>query len=132
MDLETRQAYSEVDKFLGLLGIEMVNKIPIKLREFFKREMDKSYNPKIDINVPIKEQHLKRKTIAIIAGLNLQYWCEEERKKELSKIYSDNEEKYQEELYERYNPDNVFKNSLKITNENISIDNELVEIKELK
>ena len=73
MNIETRQAYSEVNKFLELIGEEMSNKIPIKLRKFFEREMDKNYIPTINTNIPIKEQNLKRKTIAIIASLNLQY-----------------------------------------------------------
>lgn len=110
MNIETRQAYSEVNKFLELIGEEMSNQIPLKLRKFFKREMDKNYIPTIDTKIPIKEQRLKRKTIAIIAGLNLQYWCQdEERKKELLEVYSNNEKKYQEELREKYNPDDVFK-----------------------
>ena len=96
--------------------------------------MDKNYIPTIDTKIPIKEQRLKRKTIAIIAGLNLQYWCkDEERKKELLEVYSNNEKKYQEELREKYNPDNIFK---KRTQENTieekNIENEfaLVEYKE--
>lgn len=110
MNIETRQAYSEVNMFLELIGEEMSNQIPLKLRKFFKREMDKNYIPTIDTKIPIKEQRLKRKTIAIIAGLNLQYWCQDEkRKKELLEVYSNNEKKYQEELREKYNPDDVFK-----------------------
>lgn len=134
MNIETRQAYSEVNMFLELIGEEMSNQIPLKLRKFFKREMDKNYIPTIDTKIPIKEQRLKRKTIAIIAGLNLQYWCkDEERKKELLEVYSNNEKKYQEELREKYNPDNIFK---KCTQENTieekNIENEfaLVEYKE--
>lgn len=134
MNIETRQAYSEVNMFLELIGEEMSNQIPLKLRKFFKREMDKNYIPTIDTKIPIKEQRLKRKTIAIIAGLNIQYWCkDEERKKELLEVYSNNEKKYQEELREKYNPDNIFK---KRTQENTieekNIENEfaLVEYKE--
>lgn len=108
MNIETRQAYSEVNKFLELIGEEMANKIPLKLREFFKREMDKNYNPIINIRKPIKEQNLKRKTIAIIAGLNLQYWCKKDKKQQLLEIYSNNEKKYQQQQYEKYNPCDVF------------------------
>ena len=111
MNLETRQAYCEVDKILELISNDMSNKIPVKLKEFFKREMDKNYIPKIDINKPIKEQNLKRKTIIIISNLNLQYWCKDENKKqELLRQYSNNNRKHQEELREKYNPDNMFKN----------------------
>lgn len=125
MDIETRQAYSEVNKFLEVIGEEMSNKIPLKLRNFFKREMDKNYIPTININTPIKEQKLKRKTIAIIAGLNLQYWCKEERKKELLEIYYNNEKKYQDELHKKYNPDNIFKNSIKNTEKDMSLANNM-------
>ncbi len=109
MNIETRQAYSEVNKFLELIGEEMSNKIPVKLRKFFEREMDKNYIPTINTNIPIKEQNLKRKTIAIIASLNLQYWCKEDKKQELLEIYSNNVKKYQEDLREKYNPDDIFK-----------------------
>ena len=133
MNIETRQAYSEVNKFLELIGEEMANKIPLKLRNFFKREMDKNYNPIINTQKPIKEQNLKRKTIAIIAGLNLQYWCKEDNKQQLLEIYSNNEKKYQEQQYEKYNPDNIFKKYAKentIEEKNIENEVALVEYKE--
>ena len=131
MNIETRQAYSEVNKFLELIGEEMTNKIPLKLRKFFKREMDQNYIPTINTNIPIKEQNLKRKTIAIIAGLNLQYWCKEDRKKELLEIYFNNEKKYQEELREKYNPDDIFKRSIKIAEEDaISTENMQISVVE--
>ena len=120
MNLETRQAYSEVNSFLEIIGEDMKNKIPLKLRNFFKREMDKNYIPKFNANISIKEQNLKRKTIAIISGLNLQYWCNEERKQELLKVYSDNEKKYQEELHIKYNPKDVFKNRKENNEESIN------------
>ena len=34
-------------------------------------------------------------------------------------IYSENERKYQEELRKKYNPDNLFKNKQKTTDENV-------------
>ena len=123
MNIETRQAYSEVNSFLELLDTENYNKIPKKLRNYFKREMDKNYIPKIDPKIPIKNQNFKRKTIAIISGLNLQYWCSEEKRKKLLKIYSDNEIKYQEKLRKQYTYDNLFKNKTlsKSSNETIDI-----------
>ena len=123
MNIETRQAYSEVNTFLDLIGEELSGEIPIKLRKFFKREMDKSYIPIINPDKPIIEQNLKRKTIVIIAGLNINYWCKDpEKKKELLETYSNNERIYQEELREKYNPDNIFKNKQEETvGENINL-----------
>ena len=80
VSIKTRQAYSEIDEFLGLLSEEQRNEIPKKLREFFKEEKDTEYIKNIDRNIPIKEQNLKEETLAIIALLNLQYWCKDEFK----------------------------------------------------
>ena len=47
----------------------------------------------------------------MIALLHLNYWCEDENEKErLNEIFNENEKKYQDELREKYNPDNLFKN----------------------
>lgn len=111
VSMNTRQAYSEIDEFLGLLTKEQINKIPLKLRDFFKEEKDKEYKKQIYSEIPIKDQNLKRETLAIIAMLNLQYWCEDEKEKErLRKIYAQNEKIYQETLQIEFNPDNIFKN----------------------
>ena len=92
MNIETRQAYSEVNAFLQLIDSDMSNKIPKKLKNFFKREMDKKYQPVLKKNIPLKEQNLRRKTIAIISSLYLQYWCiDMSKKEELLKTYKNNE-----------------------------------------
>lgn len=109
ISINTRQAYSEIDAFLGILSEEKRNEIPKKLITLFKKEKDQSYVKEIDINAPLKNQNLKEETLDIIAFLNLQYWCKDETEKErLMKIYTRNEQKYQEELREKYNPDNLF------------------------
>lgn len=119
LSINTRQAYTEVDNFIELLDEYNRNKIPKKLREFFKKEKDNNYIKIIDSNIPIQEQNLKEETLALIAMLNLQYWCEdEEEKQRLKKVYSENERKYQDVLREKYNPDNLFKNKKK-TNANV-------------
>lgn len=110
VSLNTRQAYSEIDEFLGLLSIEQRNKIPQKLREFFKEEKDTNYKKGINPELPIKNQNLKEETLGIIALLNLQYWCEDENEKQrLKEIYVKNEEKYQQIQRIKYNPDKIFK-----------------------
>lgn len=100
----SRQAYTEIDNFIELLDENERNKIPERLRTFFKREKDSNYKKEIDINIPIQYQNLKEETLAIIAILNLEYWCEDkEEKLRLKRIYFNNEEKYQKDLREKYN-----------------------------
>lgn len=111
-DIQTKQTYSEIDEFLELLDEKTRNEVPTKLREFFKKEKDNNYHKEINPNISIKEQNLKKETLALIALLNLQYWCKDEKEKErLKKVYANNENKYQEELRKKYNPDNIFKNA---------------------
>lgn len=43
LSVNTRQAYAEIDSFIDLLDEYNKNKIPEKLREYFKNEKDKKY-----------------------------------------------------------------------------------------
>lgn len=134
VSIKTRQAYSEIDEFLGLLSEEQRNEIPQKLRELFREEKDAGYIKQIEPNIPIKKQNLKEETLAIIALLNLQYWCKDEKeKKRLQAIYAQNEKNYQEMLYEKYNPNDIFKKKegTTIANNNETKENvQMVEYKE--
>ena len=99
-----RQAYTEIDNFIELLDEHDRDKIPQKLKEFFKKEKDDKYIKVINPNLPIKEQNLKKETLALIAMLNLQYWCDnEEERKRLKKVYAENEIKYKQKLKKTYN-----------------------------
>lgn len=118
ISINTRQAYSEIDEFLGLLSIDQRNMIPQKLRELFSREKDKEYIKGIDPTIPIKEQNLKEETLGLIALLNLEYWCQDELERErLKRAYGKNEKEYQETLREKFNPDNIFKKKETIVEE---------------
>lgn len=129
MENSLLKAYAEVDEILSFMQISYVEKIPINLREIFKNQKLKDYNPNIDKNIPLSEQNLERKTYAILAKLNLEYWCDDEESQELLKVYSDNEEKNREELRKKYNPDNIFKSESESQEKNIE---EVIEIAEYK
>ncbi|MCI9365157.1 MAG: hypothetical protein HFJ54_00525 [Clostridia bacterium] len=131
VSISTRQAYSEIDEFLGLLSEAERQEIPKKLREFFKNEKDRTYFKSIDKNIPIKEQDLKEETLAIIALLNLQYWCkDEEEKNRLKLIYAQNEKNYQALLCEKYNSNDIFKKEETKNINNTNSNMEIVEYKE--
>ena len=110
MENNLLKAYAEVDKILSFMEIKYVEKVPKKMREMFKNEKLQGYEPKIDKNLPLDQQNLQRKTLAILTLLNLNYWCEnQEEKQELIKAYSENDRKREKEIREKYNPDNIFK-----------------------
>lgn len=111
MNTYTKETYSEICEFLGLIGNKYVSKIPSKLVQLFEENQSKDYIPHINPNIPIKEQSLKEDTLAIIALLNLIYWCEDEDEiNRLKEIYRSKENIYQEKLKEQFNTNNIFKN----------------------
>ena len=115
--IETKEVYSEVYEVLNFLGKEYIDKLPFDLFNMLKEKRDKDYTPWYDENLPLAKQNIKKEALAIIALLHLNYWCENEREKEeIKKILKDNEDKYQEELRKKYNPDDIFKKHISISN----------------
>lgn len=110
MDGTTQEVYSEVYSILNLLGESFIKKLPTSLYEMIKKEKLDSYNPQYSPKLKLEEQDIKKESLSMIALFHLNYWCEsEEEKEELKRIFSENEEKYQAELREKYNQDNIFK-----------------------
>ena len=123
---EFAEASAEINEILKYLPKEEVEKIPSKLREFFKEVSSKDYVTNINPNMPLDKQQIKEKTKDIIALIYRNYWCSEEERKELDQKLIENDRKFEEELREKYNPDNIFKNNVTTTKEEES------EVKEAK
>ena len=131
MLMDNMIAYAEVDARLNLLEDKYKEKVPEKVRTFFKEEKMVDYTPTIDVNIPLIQQNLKRETIVLLAILNINYWCEneEERQSFVNELAKNEEEK--KKLEEKYNPDNLFKNKQKeIIDENLQTGQELIIYKE--
>lgn len=107
--LDNMLAYAEIDEILNLLEDKYREKVPEKVRAFFKEEKMPDYTPSIDVNIPLIQQNLKRETIVLLAILNINYWCENEEEKQffLNELAKNEEEN--KKLEEKYNPDNLFK-----------------------
>lgn len=111
MKQSTMEAYAEVDSILNLMDSKYVLEIPKQLREMFRNKKSINYTKKIVANKPLQEQNLNSETLEILAVLNYNYWCKDEnKKKELLNLYYENEIREEQELREKYNPDNLFKN----------------------
>lgn len=106
---EFAEASAEINEILRYLPTEYVEKIPVKLREFFNKVKKADYVSKIDPYKQLDEQELKPKTKTLLTVIYRNYWCNEEERAELDKILIENDKKYEQELRERYNPDNIFK-----------------------
>ena len=109
MKSEEKIAYKQLITILNNMEPEYKEKIPKKLMKLFEENSAEDYEFHLDLTRPLQEQELNSKTLALLAMLNLNYWCEtEEEKQELIKHYTENERKYQEELRKKYNTDNIF------------------------
>ena len=132
MENNLSKAYAEVLLILSYMEQKYIDMIPKKLLELFNEEKDKNYQPNINPNVSLAEQNLQRKTLALLAMLNLNYWCKDEKEKEeLLKMYSENDKKIEAEMRERYNPDNQKKKKEKVEQNN-DIKQEKTELIEYK
>jgi len=119
MLMDNMIAYAEIDEILNLLEDKYRDKVPEKVRAFFKEEKMVDYKPTIDVNTPLIQQNLKRETIVLLAILNINYWCENEEEKQffLNELAKNEDEK--KKLEEKYNPNNLFKNK---NNNDVSTD----------
>lgn len=111
---EFSEEISELNKILSYLPVEYVEKIPKKLRNFFKDVESKTYIPNIDPQKSMNEQDIKEGTKDLITVMYRNYWCSEEEREQLDKILIENDKKYEQEIREKYNPDNLFKNKKKV------------------
>lgn len=107
------KAYTEVLEILNYLPQEEYEKIPQEKIDFYEANCDKEYEFVFDISKPIEEQEILRETSIIMIILFRDYFATTEQKEKLQKILQQNEEKYQNELREKYNPDEIFKKSEK-------------------
>lgn len=129
MESFNKKAVSEVIEILNHTDKEIVEKIPQKFIDFLFENEDKDYIPNIDFYDENWEKSIQEDTQAILALLYRDYIVSEEEKIKLLKEEQEEKIKLENELREKYNPDNIFKK--KNIEENIQINNvQLVEIKE--
>ena len=91
--------YAELSEILKMMEPEEANKIPKKLLEVIEKEKSNTYIPNYDSKIELNSQSIKKETLAMLALLYINYWCEDENeKKEYLKLIEKNEQKYQVEL----------------------------------
>ena len=102
------KAYSEVYSFINALGKKYIEKVPQRIYETIDKNRVKSYAPIFKANQTITKNSLSKEALALIAALNLQYWCtSKEEKKKLQQIYINNTKAENE----KYSYENLFKNT---------------------
>lgn len=105
-------AYAEVLEILSFTHTSLVQKIPQNLLTIFQENASSVYEHHLNKNIPIENQDISPETASLLALISLNYWCETDQEKdELKTILAENENLEKKELMEKYNPNNIFKNS---------------------
>jgi len=110
MEIVYRQAFTEVLEVLKHTSKSIVEKIPEKFIIFLKDNKDDEYIADIDFSKTNWEDEVKQETQAILALIYRDYIVSPEKKSELIREEQEEQIRIENEIREKYNPDNIFKN----------------------
>ncbi len=105
-----KKVFSEVIDILNHSDIQIVERIPKKIITFLLDNANDEYEPNIDFYNENWDDTIQEDTKAILALIYRDYIVSDDEKNNL--LYKEREEltKKEEELKEKYNIDNLFKN----------------------
>lgn len=96
---------------LNYFDFSFVSKIPNKFLENLKKMAETSrITVNIDRHKKLEEQEISEDCKDLISLIYYNYVANENDKEEILKCWNKNEEKYQNELNEKYNANDIFKN----------------------
>ena len=107
---EYAMAYREVIEILNHMPDESVAKIPQEELDFYRENMDTSYDYKIDEEKEFEEQIISDTTKATLAVIFRDYWATPYQRERIIAKEKYDMDKMEEEKREKYNPDDIFKN----------------------
>lgn len=107
--------------------VSLLAKIPNRLIELLQEKADElGRNVNLDYTKSYKEQNISEETRGILALIYRDYWCSKEERERFNRLIEENEQKYQEELREKYNPDKIFENQESVKIKSNPLNNDLL------
>lgn len=130
-NVEYMNSLYQVSEILKYITPKLKNRIPKRVISYIESNKSKDYNWKIDKTLPLEKQELLPTTKELITVLYKDYMCDDISKLKLNKVLKENQIKYENEVREKYNPDNIFKERNKSyeTNKMTMENNEIVSYK---
>ena len=129
------KAYKEVLEILSHFSAEEYSKIPQEKINFYKNNMKKNYEYRIDPDIDLSKQYISKEGNGILISIVRDYFANDSQRQTLNNLLNQNQKEYENIIKEKYNPNNIFVNN----NRNVTIDNTenkqelaLVEIKDMK
>lgn len=95
---DDRIAIAEVDYIIHHMNDRYLNKIPQKVRDCITILKKKNLEIYVDPKIPLEKQGLKEFTLHFLMILNLKYWCNDERRKEILAMMENNQRKFDEKV----------------------------------
>ena len=107
--MEDTKCLSELSEILKFLAPEELVKIPEEIRNAIDENKDKEYVWHYDEAKSLSEQNIDRKTVAMIAYLNIEYLLSEKQRALMAEIHEFNEQKAEKEKQVKYSSDVRFR-----------------------
>lgn len=101
-------AFSEVDAIIRIMPSNLVNKIPLKLQQLINAYKNDKYKPIIE--EPVENYELMDESKIILSLIYRDFLCSNEEKEKMQIRDSEKLKEEEQQLREKYNPDNIFKN----------------------
>lgn len=99
----------ELITILNFLPKEYFEKIPNQEIQYLKNIKNDEYSVNIQNVEDINRNNVSRETKKYLAYIFIHYLANEEEKREYEIIMKENEKRYEKELREKYNVENIFK-----------------------
>lgn len=123
-EIEYSEAAVEVLDILNHTNKEDVARIPQSFIKFLTNISSKSYKVKFNHEQPINGLNLKKQTRELLGFIYITWWCDKEEREKYKKLIHESNIK-NEEIKEKYNVNDIFKNKKEkqehkiIQNENV-------------
>ena len=109
---DDRIAMAEVDYIIHHMNERYLNKIPQKVRDYIIILKKKNINIYVNPRMPLESQGLQEFTLYFLMILNLKYWCDDARRKDILFMLENNQKKYESKI------NNIFENAQSINGDN--------------
>ena len=100
---DDRVAMAEVDYVIHHMNERYLNKIPQNVQDFIAILKKSNKQIYVDPRLPLERQGLKEFTLYFLMILNLKYWCDDARRKEILLMLDNNQKKYDNKINNIFN-----------------------------
>lgn len=112
-NIEYSNSLYQINEIIKYMAPNLKARIPKRILSYIETNKSKEFDWQIDKTLPLEKQDLLQTTKEILTVLYKDYICNDLERIKLEEKLNDNERKYQEELRQKYNPDNIFKDKTK-------------------